>query len=63
MAGDFRDADETAKIVKTVGAEEHAKGVMARALPDAVSGTARAQQATERRGAWAPPSISMPPRI
>jgi|SoiMethySBSTD1v2_1073268.scaffolds.fasta_scaffold1401361_1 hypothetical protein len=41
MGSDFRDSDETAKIVKTVEAEEHAKGVMARTLPDAVTGTAR----------------------
>jgi hypothetical protein len=40
MDCDFGDSDETAKIVKTVEAEEHAKGVIARALPYPVPGTA-----------------------
>src|SRR5262245_12296334 len=38
---DFSDSNETAKSIKTVGAEEHAKGVIARALPYAVTGTTR----------------------
>ena len=49
MAFDFNDADEMAPLVKIVGAEEQAKGVMARALPDAVTGTVRRRR--KRRGA------------
>ena len=43
--------DETAQAVQTVDAEEHAKGVIARALPDAVSGTARHRRRRSGRAA------------
>jgi hypothetical protein len=41
MAFDFNNADEMAALVKIMAAEEQAKGVIARALPDAVTGTVR----------------------
>ena len=50
IAHDFRDSDETAQIVKTVGAEEHAKGMIAHALPDTVTGTARHRRRRSGRG-------------
>jgi hypothetical protein len=39
MAFNFNSGNELAIFVKKVAAEEHAKGVTARALPDAMTGT------------------------
>src|SRR5215475_5846777 len=51
MGCDLSDSDETAKIVKRVEAEEHANGMRARALPDAVPGTARDRRRRTGRAA------------
>src|SRR5262249_51186080 len=48
---DFTDSDETAKVVKRVDAEEHAKGVIARSLPYAVTGTVRGRRRRSGRTA------------